>query len=82
VRLTVLKKREYYEDFFENEESAQILISGFNEDGTSGYLSYTLVKGQKVEYTNLELHQQEFHIISPSADEQEAVIESRGNASG
>jgi hypothetical protein len=72
--IDVLKKREHYEDFFENEESAQILISGFNEDGSSGFLSYNTGKGQEVEYTILELYQQEFHIISPSVDEQEAAL--------
>ena len=69
-----IKKKELYADFFESSEEGQILISGFNKDGSSGYLSFKTGIGEEVEYRKLDVHEQEFIIISPSDEERDAAL--------
>lgn len=65
-----------YIEEFKNEETAQIMISGFNEDGSSGLITFITGTDQEVKYIQLEDSEELFNFISPSEDESEAVFQS------
>lgn len=69
-----LKGKSLFVSAFDDDEAAQILISGFNDDGSTGYLSFNTGKGQEVVYRQFGDYEEEFIIISPSVDETEAVL--------
>jgi len=58
----------------EGSRVVQILISGFNKDGSSGIITYNSGKKQKVVYKKLEEYKEYPIVISPSYDENEAVF--------
>lgn len=72
--IEAIKQRPFYSGLFMDESATQILISGFNKDGSSGFVSYVTGKGEDVRYRQLEVNEQEYHIISPSDDEMRAAL--------
>lgn len=68
-----LKKNIIYRNILHGDGNVQILITGFNEDGTSGYINYNSGKKQKVVYEQLDEYEELPIVISPSSDENTVV---------
>jgi hypothetical protein len=57
-----------------DDTTAQIMISGFNEDGSTGVLTYNTGVGCSVEYKQHTHGAQDLRIIAPSADQLDAIL--------
>lgn len=69
-----LKTHKRFGKVMDDDTTAQIMISGFNEDGSTGVLTFNTGEGCSVKYKQHEHGEQDMQIIAPSADQLDAIL--------